>query len=349
MSKGKAKFNPIEKVMKQFVECLSMNPNLWEKTWKDVGAGTFNNPVSGTYYRGSNVISCSIMNYINGHTDQRFITLNQANKLAAEQIEGYEMKEFEGKKGKYSRLIWNGEGEKPQFYNWDELKEKGTIIIFSKPLIKYKKDENGNPTEEIVYFKWHTQFFNVFNVELFTGLTFPKLKGVESQLFNWESQPELINLVMKSMPNPPKYDEVLGGNKACYFPTFDKIELPQKMQFKSFEKFMGTLIHELAHSTGHKTRIGRDLSGLKGSVSYAKEEFVAEMCSFIGLSELGLVDTTAKNHKAYVASWLQRIKEQDRYTELFHAIPKAIAAWEYIKGVYVAPDYKKKEQVASVA
>ena len=67
----------------------------------------------------------------------------------------------------------------------------------------------------------------------------------------------------------------IGGDRAFYNPTFDFIQLPTDEAFHSPELRAATLFHELAHASGHASRLNRDLSGGFGSSSYAKEELRA--------------------------------------------------------------------------
>ena len=56
--------------------------------------------------------------------------------------------------------------------------------------------------------------------------------------------------------------------------------MPERGQFDGAEAYYATLFHELVHSTGHESRVGRQgieaFAGF-GSESYSKEELVAEI------------------------------------------------------------------------
>ncbi|NCR26748.1 MAG: hypothetical protein GPJ25_10165 [Microcystis aeruginosa LE13-04] len=60
-----------------------------------------------------------------------------------------------------------------------------------------------------------------------------------------------------------------GGDRAFYSPERDDIRQTELSSFQSLAGYYGTAIHELAHWTGHKTRLNRNLSGGFGSQSYA--------------------------------------------------------------------------------
>ena len=64
---------------------------------------------------------------------------------------------------------------------------------------------------------------------------------------------------------------VYGGSQAFYRPSTDEVHLPEREKFKSTQSFYDTAFHEIGHSTGHESRLNRDLSGGFGSQSYAME------------------------------------------------------------------------------
>src|SRR5580700_5877024 len=70
----------------------------------------------------------------------------------------------------------------------------------------------------------------------------------------------------------------------------DSIHLPQKDAFKDAPGYYGTALHELAHWTGHPSRLNRPTlseSYRFGDLNYAKEELRAELASVFMAAELG--------------------------------------------------------------
>lgn len=98
-----------------------------------------------------------------------------------------------------------------------------------------------------------------------------------------------------------------GGDRAYYRPDVDQIFMPSKAAFDSQDGFYATALHELGHSTGHKDRLGRDLSGRFGSESYAIEELRAEIFSFMCGERLGIGHDPGQ-HTAYIKSWIKALK-----------------------------------------
>lgn len=57
-------------------------------------------------------------------------------------------------------------------------------------------------------------------------------------------------------------------DRAYYSSSEEKIVVPLKRQFKDGESFYATLFHEMAHSTGHKSRLDRLKPAIFGSYDY---------------------------------------------------------------------------------
>lgn len=99
-----------------------------------------------------------------------------------------------------------------------------------------------------------------------------------------------------------------GGARACYDPATDTIHLPPRHAFVSLAQYCATRLHELAHWTGHTTRLARDAfvnSGPRAVTAYAREELIAELtAAFLG-AELNLPVDHLEDHAAYLDHWLK--------------------------------------------
>jgi antirestriction protein ArdC len=126
----------------------------------------------------------------------------------------------------------------------------------------------------------------------------------------------------------------IGGDRAFYSPALDFIQMPPDEAFHSPEQRAVVILHELAHASGHPTRLNRDLSGGFGSAAYAKEELRAELTSVAVGSMIGL-PCDIPNHASYVKSWIGVLKQDRR--EIFHAAADAQRMADYILGFH--PDY----------
>jgi hypothetical protein len=98
-----------------------------------------------------------------------------------------------------------------------------------------------------------------------------------------------------------------GGDRAFYVPSQDIVAMPTLSSFESSEEYYSTLFHELAHSTGHSSRLGREgvIEGHGfGSTRYSREELIAEMGSAMACAALGIDQTvTLPNSINYFANW----------------------------------------------
>ena len=131
-----------------------------------------------------------------------------------------------------------------------------------------------------------------------------------------------------------KVDMTGNGRTPCYIPMFDQVVL-NPLQ-KNEDTWFSTAFHELGHSTGHKSRLNRDLSGPQGSDEYAVEECVAEICASLCCAETGIHDfktsssLTYDNSIAYVQSWKKRVK--DWGGRFIYIVSEADKAFDYICG-----------------
>ncbi len=98
-------------------------------------------------------------------------------------------------------------------------------------------------------------------------------------------------------------------NNAYYDSAADQITVPPRGHFKSEGDYYRTVIHEIAHWTGHESRLNRGLDEAKrGTPEYAWEELRAEMASAMICSALG-VDGGLEDHAAYLDEYVKLLKE----------------------------------------
>jgi antirestriction protein ArdC len=107
-----------------------------------------------------------------------------------------------------------------------------------------------------------------------------------------------------------------AGDRACYLPAPDRIQLPDRSAFHSAGALYATWAHEAIHSTGHSSRLARDLSGGMGADgdggrAYAREELVAELGSVL-LGDRLEIGSAIANHAAYMGHWVELLKESPR-------------------------------------
>lgn len=238
------------------------------------------NAVTGTKYQGINRLNLSFEAVEKGYEDPRWLTLKKANEM------GYSVKP--GAKGVFcEKWIWQklekvineetGEIEKDE-----DGKEKYMIVDLKRPIINY---------------------FYLYNATQIEGIP-PYIKPTK------EEQSDILEvadsfIVSSECPVEEKFQE-----RAFYSPLEDKIILPPRNYFKSDEAFLGTLLHEMSHSTGNEKRLNRDIRNLFGTEKYAIEELTAELSCVFLESELDMdIDFTRQDHINYFNSWIKALKD----------------------------------------
>lgn len=114
-----------------------------------------------------------------------------------------------------------------------------------------------------------------------------------------------------------------GGDEAYYRLRTDSIQLPLESDFMDMQEYYSTALHEIGHSTGHPSRLNRDMSGRFGTPEYALEELRAEIASMFISQDLDIQvnQSHIQNNSAYISFWKEKIK--DNPNVLFTAISDA--------------------------
>jgi antirestriction protein ArdC len=108
-----------------------------------------------------------------------------------------------------------------------------------------------------------------------------------------------------------------AGRIACYHIRDDYIEMPDRSRFtgsptiSATEAYSATLLHELVHWAGARHRLVRFFEGLSKEELPA-EELVAEIGAAFLCADLGVSNQPRADHAAYVAHWLQLLKNDTR-------------------------------------
>jgi antirestriction protein ArdC len=131
--------------------------------------------------------------------------------------------------------------------------------------------------------------------------------------------------LLGAWPVPVSY----GGERACYLPQIDRIQLPERQAFLTAPGFYATWAHEVVHSTGHASRLKRDLSGRLGSRAYAREELVAELGSVL-LGDRLEIGSALENHAAYLGHWIELLRQSPQV--LYQVLGEARQAVELVVG-----------------
>ena len=121
--------------------------------------------------------------------------------------------------------------------------------------------------------------------------------------------------------------------------------LPQ--YFDSPYAYDSTALHELAHATGAAHRLNRNIKNVFGTEDYAYEELIAEISSCFMSANLQLEQSNEhiENHKAYVQSWIETIREKPE--SLVKAVQQAEKVDSYMeyKAELLTKENKIREEV----
>jgi antirestriction protein ArdC len=205
--------------------------------------------------------------------------------------------------------------------------EKSWPVVFFAML--EKKGQENVPTvdrDKIPLARWS----NVFNIRQCEGIEEPKIESISVLDF---SPIEKCESIAASMPNMPKIEHV-SGSGAFYVPSADKVQMPMKDAFRSNEDYYATLFHELAHSTGHASRLERETltkCAAFGSAVYSREELVAEFSAAYLCGVAGIENKTVESSAAYITGWKKKLKDDP--TAVFWAMKQAELAADYIQGI----------------
>ncbi len=98
------------------------------------------------------------------------------------------------------------------------------------------------------------RFYRVWNLEQcnLPQAVLDKLPKIETH----HDPIEAVEKIISGMPNPPEIAR--AGSKAYYSPITDRVTLPPRELFESAAEDAATTLHEVAHSTGHEKRLGRE-------------------------------------------------------------------------------------------
>jgi antirestriction protein ArdC len=197
--------------------------------------------------------------------------------------------------------------------------EKATTVLFFKRLM-VTKDTDGTPLEEPRVIPL-LRSFAVFNACQADDLTVPEAPDTTSSVVpvGEDFEPiEVCQLILDGYLGSERGPSFAHfGSQPCYTPVTDTVVMPHRETFGSPEQYYVAAFHEATHSTGHKDRLARKsfedgANHAFGSAGYAKEELVAEMGSAFLAAVSGIAQPTQDNSAAYLANWLQALKDDKK-------------------------------------
>lgn len=283
---------------------MEQNPTEWQSGWQKFGCPI--NATSSKPYRGINLLFLTVVSMARKYTDNRWVTFNQAKQLGAS--------------------VKKGEKAVPVLYY--SIYDENTKKDFDPATVADMTQEERIEYEK-KYVRAYTKFYQVFNAEQCVNMPERVVKAMDEA--ERQRQNELVERIIANSAAPVLYD---GGDSAYYSLSTDDIHLPLIEQFNTMQDYYATALHEIGHSTGHQSRLNRDMSGSFGSEKYALEELRAELSSMFLQMENGieLEGRHIQNHSAYLTSWLKVAK--DNKTAFTSAVKDAMKIADYINDHY---------------
>jgi hypothetical protein len=198
--------------------------------------------------------------------------------------------------------------------------ERSTPVVFAGMFKKEEKGSDGTTHErEIPFLKTYA----VFNAQQCDGLP----ENFTAATTQPAGDVEPIAAAMEFFANTGA-DIRHGGGRAYYRPDADYIQMPDAAAFEDAAYHAATLAHEMAHWTGHGSRLARDLANRFGDNKYAAEELIAELASAFLAADLGIEPKPREDHAEYLAAWLGIMKADKR--AIFTAASAASRAAAYL-------------------
>ena len=272
--KGGPRTNLYDDITDKIIEELEEGRLPWVQPWGTAAAqaplAMPRNASTGRQYSGINVLILWGAVIQQGYPTQHWLTFRQALSLGGNVRKG----------------------------------ERGTTIVYADRFTpddeKRRARETGEDANSIPFLKR----FTVFNAAQCEGL--PDDIAIEAP----PPPPGLIEPRVEALIAATGIDFRIGGNRAFYVPAIDYVQVPPPQAYFEPINWHRTALHEMGHSTGHASRLGRDFSGGFGTKKYAFEELVAEISSAFCCASLGIVPTV--RHADYVGAWLEVMREDSR-------------------------------------
>jgi antirestriction protein ArdC len=199
--------------------------------------------------------------------------------------------------------------------------ERGTTVVFWKFLkAAAPAGETSTADDGDAKLIPMARAYTVFNVAQCDGLQLPAIdapKPINPDARSAELEAAIANTGARITH---------GHQGAFYTSAGDAIGLPNFEQFRDASNYYATAFHELAHWTGHESRLARKLGNRFGSEAYAAEELIAELSAAFLCADRGV--TGELRHAGYLDSWLKVLRNDKR--AIFTAASKAQQAADYL-------------------
>lgn len=304
----------VDAALQRFAEMLIKRMEEMQKDWHKgwIGGGSmFGLPqnISGRTYEGSNAFLLFLHTAENGYKAPVYMTYGQLYKEGAHVLKGEKAVPV----FKWGFSIKDKDGKKVTEEEFDNMTDDEKKECKRRPFLKIYPEFNIDQTNmsEVNKEKYDTVVsqFRKTDVPTITDGMYVN-KAIDRMM---EKQEWVCKI---------QYDKEEKG--AYYSPAKDIVVLPTKAQFrihpddpeecfKDGQEYYGTALHEMAHSTGHPSRLDRLKPAAFGSPEYAKEELVAELTSAMVGNTLGFDRRISDNNVAYLQNWTSALRKEPKF------------------------------------
>lgn len=288
-SKNEKGPSPEQKLVNSLIEMMESGVAPWRRDWDASAGGHHVNLFSGHRYRGTNPVLLTIGMHMRGSALPFWCGFNEAKS----------------------------HGVAPR-------KGSKAVYIFRPQPVVVKDEDSGEVLRSWMSYK-AIPVFNASDLEG-EGLDGFIAARKDSEGHTAKPEPERLEAA-EAVLSAWEVPVVHGGGKAFYVPSADRITLPERGDFHSASALYATWAHEAIHSTGHSSRLARNLSGAFGSKPYAREELVAELGAVL-LGDRLEIGSDTQNHAAYLKNWIELLQEEPK--ELLACLGDARKAAELV-------------------
>jgi len=279
------------RITDKIIADLEQGTRTWMRPWNaEHAAGRITRPLrhNGIPYKGINVVMLWSASVMKGFACPLWLTFRQAQELGGNVRKG----------------------------------AHGELVVYADRITRTETDAKGEEVERAIPF---LKGYTVFNAEQCEGLPAHYYAKAEPPALSPLQRIEAADRFFAATGADIRH----GGTRAYYAPGPDYVQMPPFETFRDAESHAATLAHELTHWTKHDKRLARDFGRVKwGDEGYAKEELVAELGAAFLCADLGITPEVRDDHAAYIASWLQVLKNDKRF--VFSAASHAQRAADYL-------------------
>ena len=304
----------VDAALQRFAEMLIKRMEEMQKDWHKgwIGGGSmFGLPqnISGRTYEGSNAFLLFLHTAENGYKAPVYMTYGQLYKEGAHVLKGEKAVPV----FKWGFSIKDKDGKKVTEEEFDNMTDDKKKECKRRPFLKIYPEFNIDQTN-----------MSEVNKEKYDAVVSQFRKTDVPTITDGMYVNKAIDRMMEKQEWVCKiqYDKEEKG--AYYSPAKDIVVLPTKAQFrihpddpeecfKDGQEYYGTALHEMAHSTGHPSRLDRLKPAAFGSPEYAKEELVAELTSAMVGNTLGFDRRISDNNVAYLQNWTSALRKEPKF------------------------------------